>query len=137
MENVTQYGDDLHPSDFGSSRHPEKVSDPEFLKEIIDMLNTAYTRFLDHYGALPRPTRVRVPKDKGCTERHVGIIERSIIPALDEMPLNSLEEFNRVLQAKVDRLNTKPFAKRNGCRKSVFEEEEKGETEATPLTIVS
>ena len=97
------------------------------------MLNTAYTRFLDHYGALPRPTRVRAPKDKGCTERHVGIIERSIIPALDEMPLNSLEEFNRMLQAKVDRLNAKPFAKRNGCRKSVFEEEEKGRLKPLPL----
>lgn len=39
------------------------------------ILNTKYVEFLNHYGTVPKPTRVRRPKDKGHVERHVGIVD--------------------------------------------------------------
>lgn len=97
------------------------------------ILNTTYTAFLDYYGTLPKPTRVRSPKDKGCVERTVGLIERNILPLLDAMPITSLSEFNKILRAKIDRFNEKPFTKRNGCRKSIFNDAEKKRLKPLPV----
>ena len=60
------------------------------------------------------------------------MIERNIIPLLDEMPITSLLEFNDILKAKITRLNEKPFSKRNGCRKSIFDEDEKKRLKPLP-----
>ena len=34
------------------------------------LINTRYAEFLDFYGSLPKPTRVKAPKDKGNVEAH-------------------------------------------------------------------
>ena len=97
------------------------------------ILNTTYTAFLDYYGALPKPTRVQAPRDKGCVERHVGLLEHDVLPLLDAMPITSLSEFNGILMAKVEKMNGEPFSKRIGCRKSVFDTEEKKRLKPLPV----
>ena len=97
------------------------------------VLNTTYTAFLDYYGALPKPTRIRAPRDKGCVERHVGIIEHDILPLLEAIPITALREFNRLLKAKVDILNDSALSKRNGCRRSIYENEEKKRLKSLPV----
>ena len=42
------------------------------------ILNTRYVEFLNHYGAIPKPTRIQKPRDKGHVERHVRIVEDDI-----------------------------------------------------------
>lgn len=88
-------------------------------------INTRYAGFLDYYGALPKPARVRAPKDKGGVERHVGIVEREILPKLESLPITSLEEYNRILKEKVEKRNLKKYSKREGCRTDVFLAEER------------
>lgn len=65
------------------------------------IINTQYTAFLDHYGSLPKPTRIKAPKDKGSAEAHVKIVEKRILPVLDRLPILSLDEYNRLLISKV------------------------------------
>lgn len=95
-------------------------------------LNTRYTAFLDHYGALPKPTRVRSPQDKGGVERHVRIVEEEIMPKLDAMPITSLAEYNRILFSKVMARNDRPYSKRDGSRTEVFLTEEKKRLKPLP-----
>lgn len=95
------------------------------------ILNTRYTEFLDYYGTLPKPTRVKAPKDKGSVEAHVKIVE-SILPSLDKLPILSLDEYNRFLMDKVMEKNTKDWPKKDGSRLSVFLEEEKPRLQPIP-----
>lgn len=96
------------------------------------VLNTQYTEFLDYYGSLPKPTRVRSPKDKGSVEAHVKVVEKGILPVLDRLPILSLKEYNRFLIDKVEEKNAKEWPKKDGSRQSVFLEEEKPRLQPLP-----
>ena len=96
------------------------------------LINTRYAEFLDFYGSLPKPTRVKAPKDKGNVEAHVKIVENSIIPELDSMPILSLEEYNRLLLAKVQAKNMGPRSKKDGTRLEAFTDEEKPRLKPLP-----
>ena len=96
------------------------------------MINTQYTAFLDHYGSLPKPTRIKAPKDKGSAEAHVKIVEKRILPVLDRLPILSLDEYNRLLIGKVRERNEEPFKKREGSRLSIYSEEEKSRLQPLP-----
>lgn len=89
------------------------------------VLNPRYREFADHYGIAVRPARVRKPKDKSVCERCVRIIERDLLDEMKDLDICSLAEFNRLLHAKLLRRLEKPFSRRLGSRRSVFEAEEK------------
>lgn len=96
------------------------------------ILNTQYTEFLDYYGTLPKPTRVRAPKDKGSVEAHVKVVEKRILPKLDKLPILSLEEYNRFLMDKVMERNSGKKAKNDESRLDIFMREEKPRLQPLP-----
>lgn len=89
------------------------------------ILNTRYVEFLNHYGAIPKPTRVRRPRDKGHVERHVRIVEEDIIRQMERLDIYSLQEFNDIMRRKLIARNAKNYSKKLGSRTSIFEAEEK------------
>lgn len=96
------------------------------------ILNTQYTEFLDYYGTLPKPTRVKAPKDNGSVEAHVKVVEKSILPKLDKLPILSLEEYNRFLIDKVIEKNSDKKAKNDESRLDIFKREEKTRLQPLP-----
>ena len=70
------------------------------------------------------PTRVRKAKDKASVEGAVGFVSRQILAALRNTQCFYLEELNELIWKKLEELNNEPFQKKEGSRRSVFEEEE-------------
>ena len=89
------------------------------------ILNTQYVEFLNHYGIIPKPARVRRPQDKGHVERHVRIVEADIIRPMEKLDIYSLQEFNDIMRRKLIARNAKEYSKKLGSRTSIFEAEEK------------
>ena len=89
------------------------------------ILNRAYRDFAHYYGTTIVPARVRKPKDKASVEGNVGYISRQIIASLRNYQCFSLTRLNEKILEEVDKLNNQSFQKREGSRRSVFEEEEK------------
>ncbi len=89
------------------------------------ILNSRYVEFLNHYGAIPKPTRIKKPKDKGHVERHVRIVEDDIIRPMERLDIYSLQEFNDIMRMKLVARNGKDYSKKLGSRASIFEAEEK------------
>ena len=52
-------------------------------------------------------------------------MQRAVIAPLRDIKFFSLDELNRNVRNKLDVLNNQPFQKKEGSRRSVFEEEEK------------
>ena len=94
--------------------------------------NTQYTEFLDYYGTLPKPTRVKAPKDKGSVEAHVKVVEKNILPKLDKLSILSLEEYNQFLIDKVMKKNSEKKAKNNESRLDIFLRKEKPRLQPLP-----
>lgn len=97
------------------------------------ILNKTYREFANYYGTAIVPARVRRPKDKASVEGNVGYISRQIIAALRNYQCFSLNRLNEKIIGEVDKLNNQSFQKREGSRKSVFEEEEKSKLMPLPL----
>lgn len=89
------------------------------------ILNEAYRELANYYGATIVPTRIRAPKDKPSVEGSVGYISRQIIASLRYYQCFSLIDLNTKILEEVSKLNDEPFQKRQGSRRSVFNEEEK------------
>lgn len=89
------------------------------------ILNQSYRELADYYGSTIVPARVRRPKDKPSVEGNVGYISRQIIAALRNYQCFSLTKLNEKVLEEVNRLNNEKFQKREGSRRTVFEEEEK------------
>ena len=88
------------------------------------ILNTRYVEFLNHYGAIPKPTRIKKPRDKGHVERHVRIVEDDILRSMERLDIYSLQEFNDIMRRKLIARNAKEYSKKLGSRTSIFEAEE-------------
>jgi transposase len=84
-------------------------------------LNPTYHDFALHYGVAIMPTRVRRPKDKAKAENAVLVVERWILAALRNHTFFSLAELNERIRELLEKLNTRPFKKLEGSRKSHFE----------------
>lgn len=97
------------------------------------ILNTRYVEFLNHYGTIPKPTRVRKPRDKGHVERHVQIVEDDIIRPMERLDIYSLEEYNDIMRRKLIARNAKNYSKKLGSRQSIFEAEEKDSLLPLPI----
>src|SRR5277367_6072071 len=74
-----------------------------------------------HYGVAIIPARPRKPKDKAKVEGGVLIAQRWILACLRDRQFFSLEELNYAIAELLERLNTRPFQKLEGCRRSAFE----------------
>ncbi len=105
---------------------------PDNLKAAINtpsrsepVLNDAYRELANYYGTTIVPARVKAPKDKPSVEGSVGYISRQIIASLRNYQCFSLTDLNRKILEEVNKLNDEPFQKREGSRRSVFNEEEK------------
>jgi transposase len=85
-------------------------------------LNPTYQEMAMHYGVGVLPTRPRKPRDKAKVEVGVQIAERWIIAALRHRKFFSLGEVNGAIRELLDKLNTRPFKKREGSRRNLFEE---------------
>lgn len=85
------------------------------------LLNPSYRACLRHYGVESRPTRPRRPTDKGKGEIAVQIVQRWILAAVRNQVFRNLDELNGEIRRRLDEVNTRPFQRKEGCRRSQFE----------------
>jgi transposase len=97
-------------------------------------INKSYRAMADHYGAVVVPARVRKPKDKAKVEGGVLIASRWILAALRNRVFFSLEELNNSIWELLDKYNEEEFQKREGSRKTNFENFEKNALMKLPST---
>lgn len=88
-----------------------------------------------HYKIDLSATRVAKPKDKASVENIVDTAYTRIYAPLRNEEFHSLEEVNTAIQKQLILHNTKPYQKRAGCRKTVFEQEEKPHMEPLPTEL--
>ncbi len=83
-------------------------------------LNPTYQELAMHYGIGVVPARPYKPRDKAKVESGVLLVERWIIAALRHRKFFSIEELNQAIRELRDRINQRPFRKREGSRASQF-----------------
>lgn len=84
-------------------------------------INPAYLEMAEHYGVAVIPARPKKPRDKAKVEAGVLIAQRWILAALRNRTFFSVAELNAAISELLERLNTRPFQKLDGCRRSAFE----------------
>lgn len=95
-------------------------------------LNPTYQEMAMHYGVGVVPARPYRPRDKAKVEVGVQIAERWIIAALRHHQFFRLEEVNRAIRELLERLNQRPFRKRQGSRSSIFASLERSALRSLP-----
>jgi len=85
-------------------------------------LNRTYHDMALHYGVAVMPARPRKPRDKAKVENAVLVAERWIIAALRHRKFFCLPELNEAIAELREKLNHRPFRKREGSRASLFAE---------------
>jgi len=83
-------------------------------------LNPTYQEMAMHYSVGVLPARPRKPRDKAKAEAGVLVVERWIVAALRHRKFFSIGELNRAIGELLDKLNQRPFKKREGSRLSLF-----------------
>jgi transposase len=83
-------------------------------------LNPTYQEMAMHYGVGVVPARPYKPRDKAKVESGVQLAERWIIAALRNRKFFSIEELNQAIRELRDRINQRPFRKREGSRTTQF-----------------
>lgn len=81
----------------------------------------SYAEFAAHYGCAVIPARPRKPQDKGKVEVGVQVVERWILAKLRHQQFFSLADLNIAIADLLEDLNTRPFKKLPGNRRSAFE----------------
>ncbi len=84
-------------------------------------VNVAYLEMAQHYGMAVLPARPRKPKDKAKVETGVLVAQRWILASLRHHTFFRLDDLNAAIAELLERLNTRPFQKLEGCRRSAFE----------------
>lgn len=84
-------------------------------------INATYAEMAQHYMTAVVPARPRKPKDKAKVEGGVLIAQRWIVACLRNRRFFCLEELNAAIRELLEKLNTRPFQKLEGCRRSAFE----------------
>lgn len=85
-------------------------------------LNRTYQEMAAHYGVAVLPARPRKPRDKAKVENAVLIAERWVIAALRHRKFHALPDLNEAIAELLEKLNHRPFRKREGSRASLFAE---------------
>jgi transposase len=83
-------------------------------------LNPTYQEFALHYGFGVVPARPYKARDKAVVEQAVQVAQRWIVAAVRHHHFFSLQEGNQAVRELLNRLNQRPFRKREGSRASVF-----------------
>ena len=89
------------------------------------VLNRSYQELAEYYGTAVVPARVRKPQDKSRVEASVRFAETWIIAALRDRKFFSIREVNEAIAEKLEELNSRPFQRMVGTRRSAYLEEEK------------
>lgn len=97
-------------------------------------LNPTYQEMASHYGVAVLPARVCRPKDKAKAEAGVQLAERWILAQLRHRTFFSLTELNQAIAALLEALNSKPFQKLAGSRRSLWEELDRPALRPLPCT---
>ena len=84
-------------------------------------LNPTYREWGEHYGVAVLPARPGRPRDKAKVEAGVLVAERWILARLRNQRMFSLGELNEAIAVLLEPLNTQPFKKLPGSRRSLFE----------------
>ena len=95
-------------------------------------LNRTYHELGVHYGVGILPARPYRPRDKAKVENAVLLAERWIIAALRHRQFFSLAEMNEAIAELREKLNHRPFRRRDGCRASLFAELDKPALQPLP-----
>jgi transposase len=85
-------------------------------------LNRTYHDMALHYSVAVMPARPRKPRDKAKVENAVLLAERWIIAALRHRKFYALADLNEAISELLEKLNHRPFRKREGSRASLFAE---------------
>ncbi len=96
-------------------------------------LNRTYHEMAQHYGIGVLPARPRKPRDKAKVENAVGIVERWILAALRHRKFFAVAALNEAIEELLERLNTRPFRKREGTRTTLFVEIDRPALQPLPL----
>lgn len=96
-------------------------------------LNPTYQQMAAHYRVGILPARPLKPKDKAKAENGVLLVERWIMAVLRRETFYTLTALNQRINILLERLNSKPFQKLEGCRKSLFESTDKPALKPLPL----
>lgn len=83
-------------------------------------LNRTYLEFAEHYHVAVLPARPYKARDKAKVEVGVLVAERWLLAVLRHEKFFSLPDLNQALAPLLDRLNQRPFRKREGCRTSLY-----------------
>jgi transposase len=94
--------------------------------------NRSYSDFAQAYSLAVLPARVKRPRDKAAVEQGVLMAERAVLGGLRNAKFFSLAELNTAIAKIVTDTNTTPFQKREGCRQSIFDAEERPLAQALP-----
>jgi len=84
-------------------------------------LNRTYQEMAAHYGIAVVPARPAKPRDKAKVEAAVLVVERWILAALRKRKFFRLAELDEATAELLERLNHRPFRKREGTRRALFE----------------
>ena len=94
--------------------------------------NPTYADFANHYNTVILPARPYKPKDKGKVENAVRTVQQWILARLRKQRFYSLVALNNSIQSLLVALNSKKFQVKDGCRHSVFLNEEQGYLKPLP-----
>ena len=98
------------------------------------VINQTYQAMCRYYNVTPVPARPYKPKDKARAEGAVLLAQRWILFVLRKRKFFTLEDANRAIRVLLDKLNRKPFQKREGSRFSRWQECELPALQALPAT---
>jgi transposase len=95
-------------------------------------LNPTYQEMATHYNVGVVPARPYRPRDKAKVEVGVQVAQRWIVAALRHRTFFRLEDLNQAIAELLERLNHRPFRKREGSRASRFASIEKSALRPLP-----
>jgi len=97
-------------------------------------INPTYNDLARHYQTVILPARVKKPRDKAKAEAGVLLVERWILARLRKHTFFNLADLNKEIKKLLEHLNSHPFKKLPGCRRSRFEEIDKPALKELPKT---
>lgn len=118
-----------------------KIGVPDQLRSAVSRpgrydpeINATFAEFAEHYSIAIVPARARKPKDKAKVEAGVLLAQRWILASLRNRVFFTIEELNAAIAELLETLNTRPFQKLEGCRRSAFEKIDRPAMQPLPPT---
>jgi len=112
---------------------------PDNLKSAVEKphryapkINELLTQLEVYYQCAIDPTRVAKPRDKAQVERSVNLIYQRVYAPLRNQTFYSLSSLNEAINKQNEIHLNEPFSKQSGCRRTLFEEQEKPQLKSLP-----